>query len=280
VTAVPPVVVEEEHGIAYSLDQTITYAYGGPITNLRQRLVVLPPARHGPQRRLDWSIDVRGVDSARRRARTDSFGNLVVGAVAPCVPVSVTFDVHATVAVVATRSRQPHRIPPDRRYAASTRLTDDPSGRTFARLVRGTRDAATICRRVHESISYEWGVTGVHTSAAEALALGRGVCQDYAHVMLAACRSIGMPARYVSGHLTGEGGSHAWVEVLRPDAARPNSWVVEVWDPTHDRAVGSGYLTVAVGRDYADVAPLSGTFDGTAGGTLTVEKRLTSRTAA
>ena len=66
---------------------------------------------------------------------------------------------------------------------------------------------------------YAHGVTGVKTTAAEAFALRQGVCQDYAHVMLALCRACGLPARYVSGHLLGEGGTHAWVEVLLPDPA-------------------------------------------------------------
>ncbi len=59
---------------------------------------------------------------------------------------------------------------------------------------------------------YGWGVTNVETTAAEALRLGQGLCQDYAHIMLAICRAANLPARYASGHLLAEGGSHAWVE--------------------------------------------------------------------
>jgi transglutaminase-like putative cysteine protease len=124
-------------------------------------------------------------------------------------------------------------------------------------------------------MAYEWGITGVHTTAAEAVAGGIGVCQDYAHVMIAACRAVGLPARYVSGHLLGEGGSHAWVEVLRREPGRKGSWVVEAWDPTHDRPAERGYITVAVGRDYADVAPMSGCYDGSGvRSTLDVTKRV------
>jgi transglutaminase-like putative cysteine protease len=84
-----------------------------------------------------------------------------------------------------------------------------------------------------------------------------------------------MPARYVSGHLTGEGGSHAWVEVLRPDPHRRSQWTAEGWDPTHNRRTDADYLVVAVGRDYADAAPLSGTYEGAGTtNTLSVEKRL------
>ncbi len=83
-----------------------------------------------------------------------------------------------------------------------------------------------------------------------------------------------MPARYVSGHLVGEGGSHAWVEVVAPDPERAGVAVAVAFDPTHDRRAGWGYLTVAVGRDYADVAPTSGSYEGTAAGRLTGSKRL------
>ena len=97
------------------------------------------------------------------------------------------------------------------------------------------------------------------------------MCQDYAHLMLAVCRAAGVPARYVSGHLTGEGGSHAWVEIL--EVERPGDEAVAIgFDPTHDRPVDDRYLTVAVGRDYADVAPTSGTFHGRARGELTITK--------
>src|SRR5712692_495738 len=69
---------------------------------------------------------------------------------------------------------------------------------------------------VYQTMTYRYDVTGVRTTAAEALALGAGVCQDYAHVMLAVCRACGLPSRYVSGHLLGQGGTHAWVEVVLP----------------------------------------------------------------
>jgi transglutaminase-like putative cysteine protease len=135
--------------------------------------------------------------------------------------------------------------------------------------------AERACAWAHQALTYQYGVTGVRTSAAAALAGGRGVCQDYAHVMLALCRAAGLPARYVSGHLVGEGGSHAWVEVVVTDPSASNRRSVAVaFDPTHDRRAGREYLTVAVGRDYADVAPTSGTFVGTCSGVLAARKRL------
>jgi transglutaminase-like putative cysteine protease len=135
--------------------------------------------------------------------------------------------------------------------------------------------AERVCAWSHEALTYQYGVTGVYTDAATALAGGKGVCQDYAHVMLAVCRAAGLPARYVSGHLVGEGGSHAWVEVVVNDRSATNVRSVAVaFDPTHNCRASQGYLTVAVGNDYAHVAPTSGTFEGTCPGVLTTRKRL------
>ena len=117
---------------------------------------------------------------------------------------------------------------------------------------------------------YKSGVTTVRTTAAEALALGQGLCQDYAHLMLAVCRTAGLPARYVSGHLLGEGGSHAWVEVFLPTETGLSA---VAFDPTNKRQPHLGYVTVAVGRDYQDVSPTSGSFTAPYGGQLTCSKR-------
>jgi transglutaminase-like putative cysteine protease len=89
--------------------------------------------------------------------------------------------------------------------------------------------------------------------------------------MIALCRAIGLPARYVSGHLLGEGGTHAWVEVIVANAAGARA---VAFDPCHGRRAGRDYLTVATGRDYSDVAPTSGTYVGAARGTLTATKRV------
>ena len=105
------------------------------------------------------------------------------------------------------------------------------------------------------------------------LELGRGVCQDFAHVMLAACRRAGISSRYVSGYLydplgAGEVASHAWVDILDSD----RGWVS--LDPTHDREQTAAYVRVAVGRDYADVPPTRGVYKGTAEETLEVAVRI------
>ena len=132
--------------------------------------------------------------------------------------------------------------------------------------------ASAIAGWVYRRMSYGFDRTSVHTTAGQALAAGHGVCQDYAHVMLALCRLLGIPARYVSGHLVGEGGTHAWVEVLQP--VTDQAVEILAWDPTHDRPTDLRYLTVAVARDYRDVAPVSGTYCAPHRGRLSASRRV------
>ena len=275
----------EVGSVTYLLHQTYRYEYDGPVRDLRHRLVVLPPAGHGEQRRVEHDIAVRGCD-ARTTVRSDQFGNTVVAVRATTVTTAVEFESWAMVrragaeAVVAVA---PSALA-DVRLLRPTRLTrpDAALSRVARRLAAPGGGALAVAERVcswtRAALAYQWGVTSVRTTAAEAVAGGVGVCQDYAHVMLAVCRAAGVPARYVSGHLVGEGGSHAWVEVVvpdpEPDPACPGATVAVAFDPTHDRRAGWGYLTVALGRDYADVAPTSGCYEGTAAGRLTGSKRL------
>ena len=138
----------------------------------------------------------------------------------------------------------------------------------------GARRGLELMEAVRGELAYEPGATDVQTRADEVLALGRGVCQDFAHVLLAACRCVGIPARYVSGYLydpTLQGAnaaSHAWVDVF--DGER--GWVA--LDPTHAREQTDAYVRVAVGRDYADVPPTRGVFKGGATETLDVQVSL------
>ncbi|KQU30435.1 hypothetical protein ASG69_05195 [Rhodococcus sp. Leaf225] len=129
----------------------------------------------------------------------------------------------------------------------------------------GPYDAVVaVCDWVNQEMSYVPGTTGVHTSAVEAWAEKKGVCQDYAHLTLVLLRSIGIPARYVSGYLhpnaeavvgdSVEGQSHAWIE----------AWTGSWWgyDPTNGVPVNEQHVSVGIGRDYADVPPLKGIFSG------------------
>jgi transglutaminase-like putative cysteine protease len=131
------------------------------------------------------------------------------------------------------------------------------AGSTFA-------TAMNLMRAIFYSMRYEPGATTVHTSAKDALALQAGVCQDFAHLMLALCRSHGIPARYVSGYLYGpnstddNAASHAWADVF----IEGKGWIS--LDPTHNCPQTEKYVRLGIGRDYADVPPTRGTYKGTA----------------
>ncbi len=125
----------------------------------------------------------------------------------------------------------------------------------------------TLNHRIYKAFEYQVGITDVHSPIDEAIAQGRGVCQDFAHVMIAIARAWRIPARYVSGYLhhhrdrkdrSGDDATHAWVEAYLPSMG----WIG--FDPTNDIQAAERHIRVAVGRDYADVPPTRGTFKGRA----------------
>jgi len=137
--------------------------------------------------------------------------------------------------------------------------------------------ALAICTAIGEAVEYMHGITGVHSTASEAWAVRKGVCQDITHIALGALRSVGIPARYVSGYLhpkpsaaigeTIAGESHAWVE-----------WYCGEWrgfDPTNQIDIGDRHVTVGRGRDYNDVPPLRGVYAGPYGSELFVTVEIT-----
>jgi transglutaminase-like putative cysteine protease len=135
--------------------------------------------------------------------------------------------------------------------------------------------AIDLMHRIHADFTYEAGSTEVNTPVLEVLRERRGVCQDFAHLMIACLRALGLPARYVSGYLLtepaagterllGADASHAWVSVWCPH----NGWVD--LDPTNALVVGDQHVRVAVGRDYGDVMPLRGVIRGGGEHTLRV----------
>ncbi|MGQ0837447.1 transglutaminase family protein [Actinokineospora sp.] len=270
--------LESARRITYRIEQSFRYDYDAPVEAVLQRLVVVPPVRHGDLHRRAHRVDVTGA-ATRREVRRDAAGNTIVRVHAARVERSVEFRVTAVLERV--RGDGPPVLPAaaltDPRLLRPTRLTaaDDRLRALAADLAgdgaRGLDLAERICAEVHEAVAYEHGVTTVRTTAAEALAGGRGVCQDTAHLMLALCHLVGLPARYVSGHLLGQGGTHAWVEVLVPD---DGAAVAVPFDPCHGRRADSGYVTVATGRDYADVAPTSGSYVGAPGGRLTTSRQV------
>jgi len=145
----------------------------------------------------------------------------------------------------------------------------------------GFAEAASLL--IHERFQYVKGATHVQSSIVDALREGAGVCQDFAHLLLGTARKRGMPARYVSGYLVprrsenpesaleeviGGQASHAWVEVYIPGCG----WMA--LDPTLGMAVGARHVRIAYGRDYGDVAPVRGLYNGHAGQRLSVDVQL------
>lgn len=155
-------------------------------------------------------------------------------------------------------------------YAQPTALTAaDEAIRALCEGLSGAPDALAmeLAGRIHSRVTYHKGVTDERTTAAQALSLGAGVCQDMAHLLLAGLRAKGIPARYVCGLIPGEGETHAWVEVY--DGAR----FIGV-DPTQLCLTDDTYLTVNAGRDSRDCAINRGVFAGGAQQTMRVSARM------
>jgi transglutaminase-like putative cysteine protease len=263
-----------EPGRTMLLEQEYRYTYERPIRNLRHRLLVVPRARHGAQERTKWELAISGAAATQREIRV-AFGNHVIEIDAAHVAAEITFTISSVVVWTAVDRNEAKDVAGDSvaALAEPTTLTNanaallHAAAELFGRSSSTADFAARACDWTSDALVYEYGVTGVRTPATVALDSGRGVCQDFAHVMLAICRAAGVPARYVSGHLVGEGGSHAWVEVYAD-----SEWMA--FDPTHARRTNHRYLTVAVGREYRDVAPTSGSFSAGGPGVLASSKRL------
>jgi len=137
--------------------------------------------------------------------------------------------------------------------------------------------AMDLTLRMYRDLEYDAGSTEISTPAIEALAQRKGVCQDFAHIMIAIVRGLSIPCRYVSGYLyhgdehndrSADGATHAWVEALMPGLG----WVG--FDPTNDLIAGARHIRTAVGRDYSDVPPTLGTMKGRAETELQVRVRV------
>ena len=260
----------------FVIRQRFRYDYPGPIADLHHRLMIVPRERHGDQKRIASRLDVS--PQANARDEHDDFGNPVATFFARRVERSIEF---AHLSIVTRTASDGHRLPgnvlDDPALSTPTSLTAcDADLREAARALRAAHDdpldlARAINDYVFAEMVYTAGATDVETTAARAFATRRGVCQDYSHVMLALARRTGLCARYVSGHLLGEGGTHAWVEVVIPSGTAAD---VIAFDPTHGRRVDMRYVVIAVGRDYSDVAPTSGVFTAPYNGELTATKRV------
>lgn len=232
-------------------DYEMKLSFSAPVSDHRFQLRCVPAT--GPRQQV---VDVEVVlePHIEPDRSIDSFDSIVLtGLIAPPHD---TFGYTVTgIAFVDTEHTKPEPYKP--LYRFNTPLTTP--GEAVEALIglcrtrvgglgEGTSDvdrAQQIMHEVYRAFVYTPGSTTIRTTAEQALAQRRGVCQDYAHVMLSVCRAVGLTARYIAGLLCGEGATHAWVEVYHN-----GRWIG--LDPTHDRMVDDTYITLAHGRDYRD----------------------------
>lgn len=251
------------------------YSYSAP-ASMVQQVLRLTPRSHTGHHVADWRIG-SNADSQLKRAE-DAYGNIThtftasgnFDAIELYVEGHVeTFD---TLGVVADAAE---RFPP-MLFLRETSLTKPGASiRAFAHDVTQSRSEPlermhTLMEAVFKTMVFDADPTHTLTSAEEALTLGRGVCQDFAHIMIASARTLGVPARYAGGHFLRSDGAeeqpagHAWMEAYVPALG----WVA--FDPSHSVCAGEMHVRVAVGPDYLAAAPVRGQFRGGGGEQLAV----------
>lgn len=276
------------------------YIYSAAV-DLAQHMVHLSPVDTPMQRVISHRLDIDPLPTHLDRSN-DAFGNcrcffsLQSAHDALSVRAHSLVDTTAPPAIRTEDSPAWERVRERYRYRAaapydpavaftfaSPQVPRDEAFQAFARpaFAPGTpwlEAVRLLMERIHRELRYESASTAVNTPALDALAQGKGVCQDFAHIMLGCLRSMGLPARYVSGYLLtqpppgrprllGADASHAWVSVhLPPDAEAQTqgSWID--FDPTNNRwgleSPGEDYVRLAVGRDFSDLSPMRGVIQG------------------
>jgi transglutaminase-like putative cysteine protease len=261
-----------EHTTSYTYDAPVAEAY----TELRLR-----PLADGGQHCSSFRLETTP-PGLRVREYRDHFGNdvLHLDVLEPHDRLEVTAISEVMTPESAVHARRPpgplerHDFLMPTGYAPHSDRVRAFAGEQGASGESAAERACELMGAIKRELAYEPGATDVRTRADEALELGRGVCQDFAHILLAACRLEGIPARYVSGYLHdpaldgGHAASHAWVDAWDEE----HGWVS--LDPTHDREQNADYVRVAVGRDYADVPPTRGVYRGGATERLHVSVKL------
>jgi len=255
------------------IDHSTTYAYDRAARYIIQTLRLSPRSSEAQQVR-DWRVET-DVD-ARLRKSEDAFGNIVHTLYTEQPTRSLTIRVSGEVVTTETAGV----VPRDQETLSPlVFLRDTPLTRrdklisVFASEFSAHPPLERLHRLmagIHGSVAFEIGVTTPTHTAAEVLALGRGVCQDHAHVFIACCRQMGVPARYVSGHLLRRDGQddqeagHAWAEAWIGDLG----WVG--FDPANGICATERYVRVATGLDYLGAAPVRGATYGGGGERLAV----------
>lgn len=205
---------------------------------------------------------------------SDGFGNILVNDRIVMMHNEFSVDLSGTVITNGgvTRDSQPN---PVYKYPTHYTKCGVELEKMFSRIKIGiTQDtvdtALKFTRAIRANIVYKSGVTGVMTTAENALLSGAGVCQDYSHILIALLRRAGIPARYVVGMMVGEGETHAWVEVLKDGC----------WygiDPTNNRLADENYIIISRGRDFADCGINRGLLTGGGNQSQNVRLKVTKR---
>jgi transglutaminase-like putative cysteine protease len=257
-----------------------SYRYETPVTGVIQ-ILRMTPRNHDGQHVATWRIDVSA--DCRLDQHEDAFGNIThaftVDGPLTALEVQVEGEVETRDTQGIVRGAV-ERFPPSL-YLRETALTR-PDGK-IAELARASRETAGgdvlrllhgLLERVHDDIIYDTDPTHPATTAAEAIALGRGVCQDLTHIFIAAARSVDVPARYVGGYFHRADGvseqeaGHAWAEAFVPELG----WIA--FDPANGICATDAHVRVAAGLDYLGAAPVRGTRYGGAGEALSVKVRV------
>ena len=199
----------------------------------------------------------------------DGFGSWLVCGSCREPHTAFRYDSHGIVQVEGEPQAEPVN-PVLKQFTELTAMTDELENlwRSLPLEEKGPQEQAELLNQAAAgALHYVPGVTGITTTAGQALALGSGVCQDYAHILLALARRSGFAARYCMGLVPGEGATHAWVEIALPEGWRG-------YDPTFACKAGEDHLRFAVGRDAADCRAEQGVFHGMAEQELQTEMRL------
>ena len=251
------------------IEHETVYRYDRPVNHSVQSLRLTPRTEAG-QRVLNWHLQTPGQKSQQIDAHGNVMHLLTIDEPHVEIRIHVTGTVETESVVDAAPSNRGGLSPLV--YLPETSLTRTDENlqlfaRRFGHLSSGREGVLALAAAIRSEIEYVPGSTDVSDPAASVFSLRRGVCQDHAHIMLACCRSLGVPARYVSGYLLTERddhiASHAWVDVWLDE---PKRWVAV--DVTNGVPGGPHHCRLAVGRDYLDACPVRGVRRG--GGTETM----------
>ena len=264
-----------------TISHSTRYRFTRPLTDAVQMLRLTPHSCLN-QTVLDWRIDV-DCDARLREAR-DGYGNCVTSLYVDEPVTSLTITATGQVVTddrAGVVSGLPSDLPPGVFLRPTALTTPDEAIRDFANEVAGKISAPldrlhALSNSLAQRMTFDTGTSMISTTAADAFAAGRGVCQDYAHIFIAAARAGDIPARYVSGHLYRRDGagtqpaSHAWTEAWVENLG----WVA--FDPANGICADDAYVRIASGLDFSDVSPIVGARRGGGDEEMTVEVRVTN----